>query len=307
MMRSAGVGWILLASACTCGGSEREVATPRPTEVSASSAETPEPTPPPRRQTEVERIEAQEWGDDESAQASLSALRNLAERCDRDLHLDCWLLGDAYERGEAALEPGEDDARRLYRRACRHGGLGCADAGRLHTVAARQHFERGCRQGDAQSCELWAGTLDPVAQTPEPGAAAAMAPALPAAEPADLKEARRLGCIAGWAQGCSEDDEPIEGCDGPILSCAARSAAAQGAEAQRFALLICDGHITAGCARYGELEEDEDTRRIAFERACVAALPGGCRKLLGLLSSSDSSRATVQRRLCALDGTQCPP
>ena len=144
------------------------------------------------------------------------------------------------------------------RTLCREGGHLCALAG---ASPSPELLATGCRAGSLPSCRAWAK----------------------AADGEDAAEARRLGCDAGWLEGCTE---AVEGCRGTVADCVnvARDKLAEGdiEAAGSLARLACDGQRTAGCVIWAEayMERDPDAARIALQRACFAENLGACQALL---------------------------
>jgi len=276
---------LLLLVACTsegrspaerAGGSSMHPPGPQAhsTRVGGMASKRVEPIVPYRpRLPEAERIDP--------ADRSLAAVYALAERCDSDHHRACWLLGDAWERGEGSLEPNEQHDRRLYRKACRFGAQGCVDAARLHTAEATNHLRQGCENGDAMACRGWAERDE---------------------EHAD--EARRRGCALGWVEAC-EGGERIAACQGPASRCVTRSARMPSERAVGLLRHVCNGEVSTGCLRYGEIAEDADAARAALRRACDAGLALGCATWLERMSDGDPWRDETARRVCALDAARC--
>lgn len=267
--------WLLplllsLLGGCAESCAERRMA-PEPTASAPAPAPSeaspihPPPVPVPQRLKEADRLLPD------------APARPLAERCDDGSPRACWLLAGAYERGEQGLSVERASARRLYRRACREGALGCVAAARLHPDQAAAYLERGCQAGDQGACRGWA-------------------------EQGGGDEARRLGCRAGWLEACTEQ---VEGCEGTLADCVRRAealASSRPAEATRLARIACSDERTAGCLVYAAVMEqrDPDAAKVAYRWACDAGQREGCDALLQRYPLSDAERAIVERRRDAL-------
>ncbi|HJL26038.1 MAG TPA: hypothetical protein RMH80_27740, partial [Polyangiaceae bacterium LLY-WYZ-15_(1-7)] len=207
----------------------------------------------------------------------LETARRWAGECDGGNARSCWLLGRAWEQGEA-MDADEGSARRLYRRACREGGQGCADAARLHPDQAKAYAEQGCRAGFGRDCARWA-ELDP-----------------------EAADAKRLGCAAGWLEGCEEE---VEGCGGPLGRCVEQARAlaeSRPEEARRFARVACSDARTAGCAVYAELLESQDREaaKVAWRWACEGGDAAACEVLLERFDPTPGERARLEALASAL-------
>ena len=259
---------VLLTSACTCSEPGASAVEPAVVEPTPSLPEVPVL---PTLSGEIAKVEAAVEGD-------ATAIRALADECDRGITRSCVELAAAWERGDG-VRASEAEARRLYRAACRRAGEECLDAARVHADQAGPYFERGCEAGLTEACRRWAEAM-----------------------PARADEARARGCTLGWVEACTER---VEACGGPLSRCVERARAmreAQPTEARRLAAVACRDGAVAGCGIYAELMRETDalTAQVAYQWACEAGDAAACRTLTETFELDPVERARTEQRLAAI-------
>lgn len=201
---------------------------------------------------------------------------SLEEECEAELRSACWLLGKSIEAED------QTRARRLYRQSCRTHGVGCADAARLAPQNARPFLSQGCRAGDLRACGMWA-TLPELLEDP-------------AANLEELREARRRGCRAGWAEGCEELRLGDTVLGDTVLAAVTLPGCPPGGGCFEPDSSRCQGEVTSACVTYGHgvLEQHRvihqrgaapehiATAAMAFQTACESGQAEGCQALLEL-------------------------
>ncbi|MBX3250304.1 MAG: hypothetical protein KF901_24210 [Myxococcales bacterium] len=273
MTRLAAGSWFLLLAACSSPDSELP---PEPARRPSLPSVPTLPAAPERG--ELGRVEAAVEGD-------ATATRALARECDAGITRGCVALGAAWEQG-AGVRASADEARRLYRAACRRAGEGCIDAVRLHPDQAGPYFERGCEAGLAEACRRWATAM-----------------------PAKADEARAKGCTLGWLEACSER---VDECAGPLSRCVERAEslrAARPAEARRLASVACRDEVVAGCALFAALMRASDAlaAQVAYQWACDAGDLEACHALLTTFELDATELARAGQQVAMLERAAATP